>query len=166
MQNNWKRLVVVAATTAGMFVAGGLVSKAHAQDHKPNACGCYQNTAGACICGRPSKCGCPDECEPKGCEEKRQKELDKEIQAETKKAQDADKKRRDEEAAKAKAAAAKAAEEQAAREWEDDGTSVADETPPPDPKDKSKKAKDNKDTKDKKVDKKGAVKKEPKEEDK
>jgi hypothetical protein len=166
MQNSWKRLLVVAVAAAALSMTGGARSMARAEDHKANACGCYQNTAGACICGRPSKCGCPDECEPKGCEEKRQKELDKEIQAETKKAQDADKKRRDEEAAKAKAAAAKAAEEQAAREWEDDGTSVADETPPPDPKDKSKKAKDNKDTKDKKVDKKGAVKKEPKEEDK
>jgi hypothetical protein len=42
-----------------------------------NACGCYRDDSGACKCGRKSKCGCPEECEPIGCEEKRQKEADK-----------------------------------------------------------------------------------------
>ena len=109
MQNSWKRLLVVAVAAAALSVMGGARSTARAEEHKPNACGCYQNVAGVCICGRPSKCGCPEECEPKGCAEKRQKELDKEIQAETKKAEEADKKRREEAAAKAKAAEAKAA---------------------------------------------------------
>jgi hypothetical protein len=53
-----------------------------------NACGCYQTDGGSCYCDKKSKCGCPGECEPKGCEEKRQKEMDKEIHAETKRAQD------------------------------------------------------------------------------
>ncbi|HEY4187083.1 MAG TPA: hypothetical protein VGP07_18550 [Polyangia bacterium] len=53
---------------------------------KPNACGCYRDTTGACFCGKKTKCGCPGECEPKGCEEKRAKQLEKEIAAETKKA--------------------------------------------------------------------------------
>lgn len=53
-----------------------------------NACGCYQTDGGSCYCEKKSKCGCPGECEPKGCEEKRQKEIDKEIHAETKRAQD------------------------------------------------------------------------------
>jgi hypothetical protein len=163
MQNSWKKLLVVAVAAAALSVMGVARSTARAEEHKPNACGCYQNTAGVCICGRPSKCGCPEECEPKGCAEKRQKELDKEIQAETKKAEEADKKRREEEAAKVKAAEAKAAEEQAAKEWQDDGTTAADETAPPTPKDKSKKTKDNKD---KKEDKKGAAKKEAKQEPK
>jgi hypothetical protein len=59
-----------------------------------NACGCYKDTAGACFCGRKGKCSCPGDCEPKGCEEKRAKEMQKEINAETKKAAEADKKQR------------------------------------------------------------------------
>jgi hypothetical protein len=59
-----------------------------------NACGCYQDTAGACFCGKKGKCDCPGECEPKGCEEKRAKQMQKEIAAETKKAAEADKKQR------------------------------------------------------------------------
>jgi hypothetical protein len=67
-----------------------------------NACGCYRNSAGACLCGKKGKCECPGECEPKGCSEKRQKDLDREIQAETKRVQDVEKKKRDEEAEKKK----------------------------------------------------------------
>lgn len=61
--------------------------RAHAADGPtPNACGCYRDTTGACFCGKKTKCGCPGDCEPKGCEEKRAKQLEKEIAAETKKA--------------------------------------------------------------------------------
>ena len=59
-----------------------------------NACGCYKDTAGQCFCGRKGKCACPGDCEPKGCEEKRAKQMQKEIAAETKKAAEADKKQR------------------------------------------------------------------------
>jgi len=59
-----------------------------------NACGCYKDTAGQCFCGKKGKCACPGDCEPKGCEEKRAKQMQKEIQAETKKAAEADKKQR------------------------------------------------------------------------
>jgi hypothetical protein len=59
-----------------------------------NACGCYKDGAGACFCGRKGKCACPGDCEPKGCEEKRAKAIQKEVAAETKKAADADKKQR------------------------------------------------------------------------
>jgi hypothetical protein len=52
-----------------------------------NKCGCYKDGAGTCFCDKKAKCGCPGDCEPKGCEEARNKELEKEIQAETKKAQ-------------------------------------------------------------------------------
>ena len=52
-----------------------------------NACGCRKDSSGACYCDRKAKCGCPGECEPKGCEEKRDKELNKEIELETKKAE-------------------------------------------------------------------------------
>ena len=59
-----------------------------------NACGCYSTGAGACLCSKKAKCGCAGECEPKGCDEKRQKEIEREITAETKKAAEADRKQR------------------------------------------------------------------------
>jgi hypothetical protein len=62
---------------------------ARAADKKLNACGCY-GEANNCICTRKAKCGCPGECEPKGCEESRQKKLQKEIDEETKKAKAAE----------------------------------------------------------------------------
>jgi hypothetical protein len=51
-----------------------------------NACGCYRDSAGSCFCGKKGKCACPGDCEPKGCDEKRAKQLEKEIAEETKKA--------------------------------------------------------------------------------
>jgi len=74
---------VVVCTAA--FIAGGASASA-APEGAPNACGCYSDSTGSCYCGKKTKCGCPGECEPKGCEEKRQKQLEKEIAAETKKA--------------------------------------------------------------------------------
>ena len=59
----------------------GAVSAAPAR----NNCGCYKDGA-TCFCDKKAKCGCPGDCEPKGCEEQRDKELQKEIDAETKKA--------------------------------------------------------------------------------
>jgi hypothetical protein len=59
----------------------------------PNACGCYEDSAGQCRCSKKSKCGCPGACEPAGCEEKRAKELDKEAREETRKQQEEDRKR-------------------------------------------------------------------------
>jgi hypothetical protein len=62
--------------------------------HKVNKCGCYQDTQGNCFCGKKGKCECPGECEPKGCDEKRAKQIEKEIAIETKKAAEADKKQK------------------------------------------------------------------------
>jgi hypothetical protein len=59
-----------------------------------NACGCYSSGQGSCFCAKKAKCGCPGECEPKGCEEKREKEIERQVAAETKKAAEADKKQR------------------------------------------------------------------------
>ena len=157
MQNSWKRLLMIAlmsvGTVAATLVADGAV---RAQDRKPNACGCYQKLDGTCVCGRPSKCGCPEQCEPKGCEEKRAKELDKEIQAETKKAEEADKKRREEAAAKAKAQEQEQVSD--VDEFENAGAVEEDKTPAP--KDKVKKTAKDKTDKTDKTDKK--EKKEPK----
>src|SRR5690349_19161435 len=48
-------------------------------DEPVNACGCYRDDQGTCRCTR--KCGCPEECEPMGCEQKRQREADKAAEA-------------------------------------------------------------------------------------
>jgi len=61
---------------------------------KVNACGCYADASNNCFCGRKGKCDCPGECEPKGCDEKRAKQMEKEVAAETKKAAQADKKQK------------------------------------------------------------------------
>jgi hypothetical protein len=77
---------VLAPLLALVIVAGG--GRAIAADK--NKCGCYKDGAGVCFCERKAKCGCPGDCEPKGCEEARDKQLQKEIEAETKKAAQAD----------------------------------------------------------------------------
>jgi len=58
-----------------------------------NKCGCTRNESNnTCSCAKGAKCGCPGDCEPKGCEEKREQQMKKEIEAETKKAAEADRK--------------------------------------------------------------------------
>jgi hypothetical protein len=59
-----------------------------------NACGCYRDGGGSCVCtDKKGKCECPGECEPIGCGEKRDKEIEREMAAEIKRAQDDEKKR-------------------------------------------------------------------------
>jgi len=100
-------LIIFAAGWLGVGVSSGTIAlaKPAAKQRKAesssatsanpvNACGCYSNAQGACFCAKKGKCGCPGECEPKGCEEKRQKEIEREVTAETKKAAEADKKQR------------------------------------------------------------------------
>lgn len=60
---------------------------ARAEDR--NKCGCYRTGSGTCYCDKKAKCGCPGDCEPKGCEEAREKQMQREIEAETKKAAEA-----------------------------------------------------------------------------
>ena len=58
-----------------------------------NKCGCTRNESNnTCSCAKGAKCGCPGDCEPKGCEEKREQQMKREIEAETKKAAEADRK--------------------------------------------------------------------------
>jgi hypothetical protein len=78
------------------------IATAEAAPPPVNACGCYRDSAGSCYCGKKAgKCVCPGECEPKGCDEKRAKELDKEIEAEAKHAREAEKKQQAEQAEQA-----------------------------------------------------------------
>ncbi|HXI56113.1 MAG TPA: hypothetical protein VNO55_08640 [Polyangia bacterium] len=101
-----------------------------------NACGCYRNEAGACFCGdKNGRCACPGECEPISCAQKRSQEIQKEIAAETKKAQDEEKRREREEAA-ASAAAAQAAAAQGDAGVAASGNSTIDETDSADPTEK------------------------------
>jgi hypothetical protein len=74
------------AVAASLIVGANPRTVAAQTAGKPNACGCYRDSTGSCFCGKKGKCACPGDCEPKGCEEKRARELDKEIAAETKKA--------------------------------------------------------------------------------
>jgi hypothetical protein len=91
-------LVFAAVSVSGGAHAKDGDKKAAAPAHEVNACGCYKDTAGACFCGKKNTkkgtCACPGDCEPKGCEAKRQKAFDKEVAAEKKKATAADKKQR------------------------------------------------------------------------
>jgi len=55
-----------------------------------NACGCTQTDSGACICEKKAQCGCPGQCEPRGCEAQREKTFQRELDAETRKVREAD----------------------------------------------------------------------------
>lgn len=101
----WASHVLMVVKTRIALAIGTLVlligtPVVRAQDQKANACGCYQDGSGRCFCSKQAKCGCPGECEPNGCEEKRQKAMEKEIQAETRRAQEEDKKRGETKAAR------------------------------------------------------------------
>jgi hypothetical protein len=98
-----------------------------------NACGCYRQGE-ACMCtNKNAKCECAGDCEPVGCEEKRQKEMDREVAVEVKRAEDADKKRQAAEAESQR----KAAEAEAAREKAEEGDDDTADTDKAEPTDKA-----------------------------
>jgi hypothetical protein len=91
-----------------------------------NACGCYKKGSG-CVCtDRKAKCDCPGDCEPVGCEEKRQKELDREYAAEVKRAQEEDKKRKAAEEAAENEGAAEGPDKPAEKSADKTGEKTAD----------------------------------------
>jgi hypothetical protein len=95
-----------------------------------NACGCYRSGS-SCVCtNKNAKCDCPEDCEPIGCEAKRQKELDREVAAEMKRAEDEEKKRQAAEAESARKASELEAARQKAEEGggEEDDAETADKT--------------------------------------
>jgi len=89
-----RTLVAWLAAGAIALGVGFTVRPAAAAEDGLNACGCRQGSSGACYCEKKSHCGCPGECEPKGCEEKRAKQMDKEVQEETRKAEEASRRQR------------------------------------------------------------------------
>lgn len=112
--------VQIGVLTGLLLVGFAPVQPAVAQTM--NACGCYLDDKGVCKCAKKSKCGCPEECEPVGCEEKRQKAADRTADAELKQIAAHERKRAAEAAkqaksnSKAKAAADKEKEKAKAKE--------------------------------------------------
>ncbi|HEY0706135.1 MAG TPA: hypothetical protein VGG33_05025 [Polyangia bacterium] len=86
-------LGVAAVSTSSAHAADKASETSSAAMPATNACGCYEDSAGVCHCAKKNKCGCPGECEPAGCEQKRQKQLEKETSEELKRQQSEDKKR-------------------------------------------------------------------------
>jgi hypothetical protein len=82
-----RRLGIGLALAVSLFLLGSRSLRTSvAVAAEANKCGCYADTAGSCYCSKNAKCGCPGECEPKNCEAQRQKQFDREIQAETRRA--------------------------------------------------------------------------------
>jgi hypothetical protein len=111
-----KNIVSTLALAAALILPAVGANPARGEKLPLNACGC-RGEGNNCTCEKKGKCGCPGECEPKGCEEARAKQLQKEVDEETKRAKEAEKahnKSKDEAKAAAddddaaKAAAAKA----------------------------------------------------------
>lgn len=105
-------LWVVAAVVLGWAPAIGAAKKAPAEKAGDkagsgappgvvlNKCGCYAKGS-SCVCTKKTaKCECPGECEPVGCDEKRSKEMEKEVAETVKKSQEDEKKREQAEAKK------------------------------------------------------------------
>jgi hypothetical protein len=143
-------VLLVAGLVTGLQapVMGRKGAPAQAEGPKVNACGCYRDVAGMCYCGKKGKCDCPGECEPQGCEERRAKELEKEVAAETKRAREAEKKQREREAEqKKKAEAVNDEEEVAARAREQAAENPDGGAENPEATSKAKNGKAGKDTK-------------------
>jgi len=87
-----KKLVSTLLLSVSLVLPAMAAQVARAEKATLNACGC-SGEGDSCICEKKAKCGCPGECEPKGCEAERQKQLQKEIDAETKRAKEEEKAR-------------------------------------------------------------------------
>jgi hypothetical protein len=88
-----KRLLKLVGMVLGMVLPVcalvlALAGSGSALAAERNKCGCYRDSGGTCYCDKKAKCGCEGDCEPKGCEAAREKQIQKEIEAETKKAAD------------------------------------------------------------------------------
>jgi hypothetical protein len=91
----FKTAFMLLVASATLMTAAWLSPPAQAAEDGLNACGCRQGASqGMCYCEKKSHCGCPGECEPQGCEERRAKQMEKEIQAETRKAEESARRQR------------------------------------------------------------------------
>lgn len=87
--NTIRNIAGAFAVAVALLLAGGTSAIAAER----NKCGCYKDGRGVCFCDKKAKCGCPGDCEPKGCEEAREKQMQKEIEAETRRAAESDRRR-------------------------------------------------------------------------
>ena len=95
LMTGFKTAFMLLVASVAFLIAVWLVPVAQAAEDGLNACGCRQGASqGMCYCEKKSHCGCPGECEPQGCEERRSKQMEKEIQAETRKAEEAARRQR------------------------------------------------------------------------
>jgi hypothetical protein len=97
-----KKLISTLLLSISLVLPTTSAQVARAEKRTLNACGC-SGEGDYCICEKKAKCGCPGECEPKGCEVERQKQLQKEIDAETKRAKEEEKARKPKDQAKSEA---------------------------------------------------------------
>jgi hypothetical protein len=88
-----RTLIRLACLMSWLAPSVGLLLPAAAHAQTANACGCYQDPQGACHCNKKSKCGCPDECEPVGCEKKRMAEENRQAELELRRIAAKEKKR-------------------------------------------------------------------------
>ena len=97
-----------------------------------NACGCYRKDSGGCVCtDKKAKCECPGDCEPVGCDEKRQKELEREMATEVKRAQDEERRRKEADEAEEAKRAKEFQQANAVHEQGEADAAAAPESPPP-----------------------------------
>ena len=86
--------MIVSRNFVGLILFVALVlPSSQSRAAEPNACGCTQTDSGACICDKKARCGCPGQCEPRGCEAQREKTFQRELDAETRKARETDRQR-------------------------------------------------------------------------
>lgn len=85
---DWFAISLLAFVTSSVFSAAPV----RAADAPPNACGCYHDDKGSCRCVKPTKCGCPGDCEPAGCEAKRQAQAERDNRAALKRIADRERK--------------------------------------------------------------------------
>jgi hypothetical protein len=86
---------LLALALALLASSQGPSALARPEGPRINRCGCFEESAGVCKCLRRSRCGCPGECEPLGCEEKRQKDLARRMEQELRKIRDDERERQE-----------------------------------------------------------------------
>jgi hypothetical protein len=86
-KRSYFRVLALILPLAGVLSSFALARQDQTEVEAPdtNACGCFEESPGVCMCLRKSRCGCPGECEPVGCEEERQKDLARRMEQELKK---------------------------------------------------------------------------------
>jgi hypothetical protein len=81
----WQQTRIRFAWLLAALLTAGTAGASEPESPATNACGCFEQSPGVCACLKVSRCGCPGECEPLGCEDKRQEDLARRMDEELKK---------------------------------------------------------------------------------